>query len=195
MMLSVTMIAKRLSASSWGFKMKTTTLALLLTTILGTVTLAGCDERCDSSCSKGVTSGVTSNGIVVTTINSNDNCPLTVNGALTKEALKEAEKLISELEVSKDTLEGFKKAEDDGDVTIFYQTKGGITSSACITGSNSYCSRGFGAVVGSNAVYCDQWVRLGKLRDFHEVLNQLLRKRIEIASCKLRSMGVDVPRP
>lgn len=99
-------------------------------------------------------------------------CELRNSGPMSKLDVEDASKLLTELQSARDARGEFYKISDSKKVYL-------------IAGENYGCY-GCGA---------QSYVSIGTLAEARDLINAVINKRIENASCKLRALGVDVPRP
>lgn len=112
-----------------------------------------------------------------------DACPLRSSGPLSKSDIAEASKMLSFLEQTKEELKEWRETSDSSDATIHYRGKP---------------KSGYGCYQSSyrdNDGTCLQQISLGTNGDVREMVTSILKARIEKATCRLRSIGVDIPKP
>jgi hypothetical protein len=107
-----------------------------------------------------------------------DACPLRTTGPLSKADIKEATDLLTALDAAKSSLSLFRDAPDSAATYTVYAT--------------TSCSDNYRMTYTSN---CNAEIDLGTVSDIRELVNGIFKTQIEKDTCRLRALGVDVPRP
>lgn len=108
-----------------------------------------------------------------------DTCPLRSSGPLSKADVSEAADLLKNVDASRETLKQFRDVPDSSDSTIYFRVKR--------ADGNCNYSNGYGE--------CTLPLSLGAASDVRDIINGILKARIEKAICRLRAIGIDVPKP
>jgi hypothetical protein len=149
---------------------------ILMIMVAAAVALGGCwpeaapaQSTCTASCQQETPAAVP------------DACALREVGALSQADVIEASGLLRQLASAKDNLASFRDADAEVDVDLHYAAK-------------KECVRCFnGRFNGRDGLYAQ--IEVGTIADVREVILGTFKARIEKMTCKLRAIGVDVPRP
>jgi hypothetical protein len=103
-----------------------------------------------------------------------DACPLRTRGPFAKGDIEEASKLLAALTNAQESLREFRDAPASGQVSMSFSKE-----SACLNCYPNSTGQLF----------------IGKNEEVRDMISAWFKQRIEKLSCRLRALGVDVPRP